>query len=57
VGRTDLIDFDFDMSQFWQKKQPHVQPAVPSENTRVPGRKWLSGFFLDGIDLQGAGDA
>ena len=30
---------DFEISQFWQKKQPMLQPAVPIENTRVPGRK------------------
>jgi len=30
---------DFEISQFWQKKQPMLQPAVPREKTRVPGRK------------------
>src|SRR5216684_8780456 len=39
---------DFDMSQFWQKRQPRLQPAVPNESTEVPGRKWLSGFFSMG---------
>ena len=29
-----------------------LQPAVPSENTRVPGKKMIERFFLDGIDLQ-----
>jgi hypothetical protein len=39
---------DFEMSQFWQKRQPRLQPAVPNERTDVPGRKWLSGFFSTG---------
>ena len=30
---------DFEMSQFWQKKQPMLQPAVPMLKMRVPGRK------------------
>src|ERR1700738_2964994 len=42
------ISRDFDMSQFWQKRQPRLQPAVPKERTLVPGRKWLSGFFSIG---------
>ena len=40
------------MSQFWQKKQPMLQPAVPMEKTRVPGKKMIQRFLLDGIDLQ-----
>src|SRR6266849_4451707 len=39
---------DFEMSQFWQKKQPMLHPAVPIEKTFVPGRKWFSGFFSMG---------
>ena len=42
------ISFDFEMSQFWQKRQARLQPAVPNESTDVPGRKWLSGFFSIG---------
>ena len=36
------------MSQFWQKRQPRLQPAVPKERTGEPGRKWFSGFFSIG---------
>src|SRR5262245_25078033 len=36
------------MSQFWQKRQERLQPAVPNESTEVPGRKWFSGFFSIG---------
>ena len=39
------------MSQFWQKKQPMLQPAVPIEKIRVPGQKMVQRFFLDGINL------
>jgi hypothetical protein len=39
---------DFEMSQFWQKRQARLQPAVPNESTELPGRKWLSGFFSIG---------
>ena len=42
------ISFDLEMSQFWQKRQARLQPAVPNESTDVPGRKWLSGFFSIG---------
>ncbi len=28
-----------EMSQFWQKKQPMLQPAVPMERIFVPGKK------------------
>ena len=37
-----------EMSQFWQKRQVRLHPAVPNDNTGVPGRKWLSGFFSIG---------
>ncbi len=50
-------DFDLEMSQFWQKKQPMLQPAVPMEKTLVPGRKWLSGFFSMGSIWMAAGCA
>src|SRR3712207_4086547 len=36
------------MSQFWQKRQERLQPAVPNERTALPGRKWFSGFFSMG---------
>src|SRR5690349_1014299 len=39
---------DLEMSQFWQNLHARLQPAVPNENTAVPGRKWLSGFFSMG---------
>src|SRR5437870_3001562 len=39
---------DFQMSQFWQKRQERLQPAVPKERTELPGRKWPSGFFSIG---------
>jgi hypothetical protein len=42
------ISRDFEMPQFWQKRQQRLQPAVPNESTDVPGRKWLSGFFSIG---------
>ena len=42
------ISFDFEMSQFWQKRQARLHPAVPNEKTDEPGRKWLSGFFSMG---------
>ena len=27
----------FEMSQFWQKRQPRLQPAVPNDSTLDPG--------------------
>src|SRR5919204_4511039 len=42
------ISRDLEMSQFWQKRQERLQPAVPNESTDDPGRKWLSGFFSIG---------
>ena len=39
------VSRDFEMSQFWQKWQARLQPAVPKEKTDVPGRKWFRGFF------------
>ncbi len=42
------ISRDFEMSQFWQKRQARLQPAVPKDSTDVPGRKWFSGFFSIG---------
>ncbi len=42
------ISRDLEMSQFWQKRQARLQPAVPNEKTGVPGRKWASGFFSMG---------
>src|SRR5437899_11500605 len=49
-------DRDLEMSQFWQKKQPMLQPAVPMLNTRVPGKKWFSGFFSMGSTCNAAGE-
>jgi len=37
-----------EMSQFWQKRQPRLQPAVPNDSTALPGWKWCSGFFSMG---------
>jgi len=39
---------DFEMSQFWQKRQARLHPAVPKDSTELPGRKWFSGFFSTG---------
>ena len=36
------------ISQFWQNRQPELQPAVPKLSTLEPGWKWLSGFFSTG---------
>ena len=36
------------ISQFWQKVQRKLQPAVAMENARLPGWKWKSGFFSIG---------
>ena len=38
----------FEMSQFWQNLHARLQPAVPNENTLLPGWKWFSGFFSIG---------
>ena len=43
------------MSQFWQKKQPMLQPAVPSEKTLRAGKEMVERLLLDGIDLQRGG--
>jgi hypothetical protein len=37
-----------EISQFWQKRQPKLQPAVPKDKTGVPGKKWARGFFSMG---------
>ena len=29
-----------EMFQFWQNRQPRLQPTVPKDRTSVPGRKW-----------------
>jgi hypothetical protein len=42
------ISLDFEMSQFWQKRQARLQPAVPNDRTDEPGRKWFRGFFSTG---------
>jgi hypothetical protein len=34
---TQSISRAFEMSQFWQNRQPRLQPAVPNDNTLVPG--------------------
>ena len=41
-GRT------WEMSQFWHILQLTLQPAVATENARLPGRKWNRGFFSMG---------
>ena len=38
IPRPDALAFE--MFQFWQKRQPRLQPTVPKERTSVPGRKW-----------------
>src|ERR687884_1857861 len=43
-----VISRDLEMSQFWQKRQARLHPAVPNDSTDEPGRKWLSGFFSIG---------
>ena len=42
------ISRDLLISQFWQNLQARLQPAVPKDNTGVPGRKCFSGFFSMG---------
>ena len=39
---------DCEISQFWHILQLTLQPAVATENARVPGAKWNSGFFSMG---------
>ena len=52
LGRAESasvsISRDFEMSQFWQKRQARLQPAVPNDRTDEPGRKWFRGFFSIG---------
>jgi len=36
------------ISQFWQKRQPKLQPAVAREKEPVPGSTWKKGFFSMG---------
>ena len=45
------------MSQFWQKKQPMLQPAVPIERICRSGKEVVEWLFLDGIDSYGSGPA
>jgi hypothetical protein len=33
------ISRHFEMSQFWQNRHARLQPAVPNDNTALPGRK------------------
>jgi len=35
VSRSHSVALE--MSQFWQKRQPRLQPAVPKEKTLEPG--------------------
>jgi hypothetical protein len=37
-----------EMCQFWQCWQWKLQPMLPNEYDRVPGRKWKRGFFSIG---------
>lgn len=30
----------WEMPSFWQKRQEKLQPALPAEKVRVPGKKW-----------------
>ena len=46
---------DLEMSQFWQKKQPMLQPAVPMRKHLRAGQEMIERLFLDGIDLQRGG--
>ena len=43
------------MSQFWQKKQPMLQPAVPMRKNLRAGQEMIQRLFFDGIDLQRGG--
>ena len=56
--RTDECTWsgrDLEMSQFWQKKQPMLQPAVPMLKHPRARQKMVQRFFLDGINLQRGG--
>ena len=48
ASHSRSISRDLEMSQFWQNRHARLQPAVPNDNTALPGRKWLSGFFSIG---------
>ena len=43
-----------EMSQFWQKRQARLQPAVPKENTDVPGQEVVERLLLDRVDAEPA---
>jgi hypothetical protein len=42
------ISREVEISQFWQKRQDRLHPAVPKDRTAEPGSTWLRGFFSIG---------
>ncbi len=40
------------MSQFWQKRQARLQPAVPNDSTARPGQEVVQRLLLDRIDAE-----
>ena len=43
-----------EMASFWHQEQSRLQPSVPKENARLPGRKWYNGFFSTGSACRAA---
>ena len=43
---------DFEMSQFWQNRQPRLQPAVPNDSTLRAGVELVQRFLLDQFDAE-----
>ena len=46
-----------EMSQFWQKRQPRLQPAVPNDSTLLPGWSVLTGDARPGETKLPRGEA